>query len=60
MLDMGYQASNQEQVIAEADYVVICVPTPLGQDGIPDLTPVKEASKSIAAHLRPGTTVILE
>ncbi|MDY3049856.1 MAG: nucleotide sugar dehydrogenase [Rothia sp. (in: high G+C Gram-positive bacteria)] len=60
MLDMGYQASNQEQVIAEADYVVICVPTPLGQDGSPDLTPVKEASKSIAAHLRPGTTVILE
>ncbi|MGH1978803.1 nucleotide sugar dehydrogenase [Rothia sp. L_38] len=60
MLKNGYIATSDATTIADADYVVICVPTPLGQDGNPDLTPVEKASASIAQHLTPGTTVILE
>lgn len=60
MLKNGYTATSDATTIADADYVVICVPTPLGQDGNPDLTPVEKASASIAQHLTPGTTVILE
>lgn len=60
MLKNGYTATGDATTIADADYVVICVPTPLGQDGNPDLTPVEKASASIAQHLTAGTTVILE
>lgn len=60
MLKNGYTATSDATTIADADYVVICVPTPLGQDGNPDLTPVEKASASIAQHLTAGTTVILE
>ena len=60
MLKNGYTATSDATTIADADYVVICVPTPLGQDGNPDLTPVEKASASIAEHLTAGTTVILE
>lgn len=60
MLSNGYSATSDATVLVDADYIVICVPTPLSQDGNPDLTPVEKATESIAKHLTPGTTVILE
>lgn len=56
----GFRASGDPTCIAEADVVVVCVPTPLAADGGPDLGPVKGAARTIGAHLRPGTLVILE
>jgi UDP-N-acetyl-D-mannosaminuronic acid dehydrogenase/UDP-N-acetyl-D-glucosamine dehydrogenase len=43
----------------EFDVAVITVPTPL-RDGIPDLSFIEESSRSLAAYLRPGATVVLE
>lgn len=60
MLERGYRATADPSVIAEADVVVICVPTPLDENGGPDLAAVQAASTSIGKHLTPGTTVILE
>ena len=60
MLDHGYRATDDVSVIAEADVVVICVPTPLSPDGGPDLRAVKGACVSIAEHLKLGTLVVLE
>ncbi len=39
---------------------VICVPTPPGPDGGPGLGQVADAARTLAARLRPHTTVILE
>ena len=44
---------------ADFAYAVISVPTPL-REGTPDLSFVESAGRSLAAHLRPGATVILE
>jgi UDP-N-acetyl-D-glucosamine dehydrogenase len=41
------------------DVAVISVPTPLSE-GVPDLTYVQGAARSVGQHLRPGATVILE
>ncbi|XKH56924.1 nucleotide sugar dehydrogenase [Citricoccus nitrophenolicus] len=60
MLGRGYQASSDPRVVAGASTVVICVPTPLGDDGSPDLGAVIGATKSIAVNLTAGTTVVLE
>ncbi|MBM6402948.1 nucleotide sugar dehydrogenase [Phycicoccus sp. CSK15P-2] len=60
ILSGGFEASTDEAVIADADTVVICVPTPLGEDGGPDLQAVEGSVHAIARNLTPGTLVILE
>ncbi|QKE85535.1 nucleotide sugar dehydrogenase [Arthrobacter sp. NEB 688] len=56
----GFRAATTEDVIAEAQTVVICVPTPLGEDGGPDLGAVEGAVHAIARNLTAGKLVILE
>ena len=56
----GFQASTSEDVIKDAETVVICVPTPLGEDGGPDLGAVEGSVHAIARNLTPGTLVVLE
>jgi len=60
MLATGFKATSDATVISEADAVVVCVPTPLGQDGGPDLAYVLGSTRTIAEHLKPGTLVVLE
>ncbi|MDN5794740.1 MAG: nucleotide sugar dehydrogenase [Intrasporangium sp.] len=59
-LDAGYEATTDLACIASANVVVVCVPTPLSEDGGPDLGPVEDAAKAICANLSPDTLVILE
>ncbi|MGP9787854.1 nucleotide sugar dehydrogenase [Glutamicibacter sp. 287] len=60
LLEKGYRASNDPSVIADADVVVICVPTPLGEAGSPDLGAVIGATKTIRDNLSGETLVVLE
>jgi len=60
MLTEGYRATTDPAVISGADVAVICVPTPLGDDGGPDLGAVESAARAIADNLRQGTLVVLE
>ncbi|GAA4910146.1 nucleotide sugar dehydrogenase [Nesterenkonia rhizosphaerae] len=60
MLSNGYEASSSPECISKADFVVICVPTPLDEGGGPDLRAVEAATRTIADYLKPGATVILE
>ena len=60
MLDADFLATGDSSCIAEAEVIIICVPTPLSGDGTPDLTAVIEASTTVAEHLQRGALVILE
>jgi nucleotide sugar dehydrogenase len=60
MVDLGFRATTDETEIAEAGVAVICVPTPLSQDGGPDLRAVESAVDAVARNLKPGTLVVLE
>lgn len=60
MLDSGYRATTDQAVISESNVIVVCVPTPLGSGGSPELGPVKSAMRMIGSNLTPGATVILE
>ena len=51
--------SADDSILAEADVIVICVPTPL-TDHTPDLTLMRSAAMSVAKTLGPGRLVILE
>jgi UDP-N-acetyl-D-glucosamine dehydrogenase len=46
--------------LAEADALLICVPTPLSDSRDPDLFYVESTTRSIAETLRPGQLVVLE
>lgn len=46
--------------MAEADALLICVPTPLSDSRDPDLFYVEETTKAIAKTLRPGQLIVLE
>ncbi|MDE0330646.1 MAG: nucleotide sugar dehydrogenase [Nitrospinae bacterium] len=48
------------RVLAEVDTVSICVPTPLGKTGDPDLSFVQSAFESIRRHRRRGQLYVLE
>ena len=60
MVEQGFRATSDESALAEADTMVICVPTPLSAEGEPDLADVISATTSISRQLRNGQLVILE
>ncbi|GAA4924069.1 nucleotide sugar dehydrogenase [Stackebrandtia albiflava] len=60
MVAAGFRATTDDAVFAHARTVVICVPTPLSQEGGPDLGAVTSATTAVSGRLRPGTLVVLE
>ena len=55
-----FEATTAMDRLAEADVVLICVPTPLSDSRDPDLTYVVNTTKAIAKTLRPGQLIVLE
>ena len=60
MLAAGFRATTDPRVVADAEVVVICVPTPLSDEGGPDLSAVRGAAESIAPYLAANALVVLE
>jgi len=52
--------TNDAGAVANADFVIIAVPTPVTAFKEPDLSCVRGAAESVGLHLRRGMTVILE
>ncbi len=46
--------------LAEADAIIVCVPTPLGTHLEPDLSYIEKTTDEIARRLRPGQLIVLE
>ncbi len=51
--------TGEASAIAEADAVMVCVPTPVSEDLQPDLSILKAACAQLVAHARPGQTLLL-
>lgn len=60
MTGRGFRATTDEREIAAAKAAIICVPTPLSEEGGPDLGAVQSAVECVARNLRPGMLVVLE
>jgi UDP-N-acetyl-D-glucosamine dehydrogenase len=52
--------SGSHAALADADVILICVPTPLGKSKEPDISHVVAAADMVASVLRPGQLVVLE
>ncbi|CAN7196477.1 nucleotide sugar dehydrogenase [Terrabacter sp. LjRoot27] len=60
MMCSGFEPTTDPACLADTAAVVVCVPTPLGAEGGPDLGAVRSAMTELADHLAPGTLVVLE
>lgn len=47
-------------VIAEADFIVVAVPTPVDEAHKPDFTPLEKSSQTVGRHLKRGAIVVYE
>lgn len=56
----GFTATIEFAAVAAMDAILICVPTPLGEDHVPDIRAILSTMDSIAPHLRDGQLVVLE
>lgn len=55
-----FMATTSPEALANADAIIICVPTPLTRQREPDLKYVIETTKTIAKYLKPGQLISLE
>jgi UDP-N-acetyl-D-glucosamine dehydrogenase len=55
-----FRPTSQSRDLADADVVILCVPTPLGQHNEPDISYVVNSTRMVAEVLRKGQLVVLE
>jgi len=52
--------SSDPAILAEADFIVVAVPTPVDDAHQPDFTPLVKSSESVGKHLKKGAIVVFE
>ena len=55
-----FRATSDFATLGEADCVIVCVPTPLGEHSEPDLSFIERSMEAVARSLRPGQLIVLE
>ena len=58
--DLGLYCSSNIDDIADCNYYVVTVPTPIDKNNRPDLTPLYKSSETVAKVLKKGDIVIYE
>ena len=56
----GLEVGNDPAALAEADFIVVAVPTPVDEAHQPDFSPLVGASKAVGKNLKHGATVVFE
>ena len=54
------ECSTDPAVLGDADFIVVAVPTPVGEAHQPDFTPLVKSSQSVGRHLKRGAIVVYE
>lgn len=57
---LRYADGDEADVLGDATFFVVTVPTPIDDALEPDLGPVRSACRLIAPHLKPGAAVVFE
>lgn len=52
--------TSDPQKLAECDFIIVAVPTPVNQVRQPDLSLLIKASETVGRHLQPGSIVVYE
>jgi UDP-N-acetyl-D-galactosamine dehydrogenase len=54
------EVTTDPSALAQADYIVVAVPTPVDMAHNPDFTPLAGASKTVGKHMKRGAIVVFE
>jgi UDP-N-acetyl-D-galactosamine dehydrogenase len=54
------KVTSEPQDLAEADVIIVAVPTPVDNAHIPDFSPLAGASATVGQHMKSGTIVVYE
>lgn len=54
------KTSTKDNIIKESEFIIICVPTPVKENKIPDFGALKSTVKSTTKYLEKGQTIIVE
>ncbi|PIZ71120.1 UDP-N-acetyl-D-glucosamine dehydrogenase [Candidatus Peregrinibacteria bacterium CG_4_10_14_0_2_um_filter_43_11] len=60
MQTVQFEVSTDPAIMQDSDFFVVCVPTPVNDDHLPDLSPVKSAIIALSPYVENGSTIILE
>jgi UDP-N-acetyl-D-glucosamine/UDP-N-acetyl-D-galactosamine dehydrogenase len=52
--------SSEPACLAQCDVIIVTVPTPINEHNVPDLKMLEDASRTVAAHMKPHTLVVYE
>ena len=52
--------TDKPELISTADLVIVTVPTPIDEHKIPDLRPVKAATRTVGRYIKKGSIVVYE
>ncbi|MEO6731761.1 MAG: nucleotide sugar dehydrogenase [Ferruginibacter sp.] len=59
-MDCDIEFTNDLQVLKEANFFIVAVPTPVDEHNIPDLVPVQRASETLGKVIKEGDYVVFE
>jgi UDP-N-acetyl-D-galactosamine dehydrogenase len=54
------RATADAAELADADFIIVAVPTPINAACQPDLAPLEAASETVGRHMKPGAVVVYE
>jgi UDP-N-acetyl-D-glucosamine/UDP-N-acetyl-D-galactosamine dehydrogenase len=54
------RVTDDPALLAQADYIIVAVPTPVNAARQPDFSPLESASRTVGEHMKPGAIVIYE
>jgi UDP-N-acetyl-D-galactosamine dehydrogenase len=54
------RVTDDPALLAQADYIIVAVPTPVNAARQPDFSPLESASRTVGEHMKPGAIVVYE
>jgi UDP-N-acetyl-D-glucosamine/UDP-N-acetyl-D-galactosamine dehydrogenase len=54
------RVTDDPALLAQADYIIVAVPTPVNAARQPDFSPLESASRTVGEYMKPGAIVIYE
>ena len=60
LCNTSVEFTNNENMIDEASFYIVAIPTPVNDDHTPDLSPIIKATTTLGQHLSKGSVVVFE
>lgn len=60
IIENPFMATNDTDILKEAEYILVCVPTPIYDDFSPNLWPIRWACETISKNLKKWQNIIIE